>query len=100
MMAAAQMLRHGHISVNGKKVNVPGYLVKVGDVVSISKTGFGSTAYATAQSRHPLDSVPANYDLKVEGELPTATMTAEPLREDMPFQIDVQLVTDFYSKTK
>ena len=100
MKSAAQLLRHGHILVNGKKVNVPGYLVKVGDVVSITKTGFGSTTYATGQSRHPLDSVPANYELKTVGELPTATMTAEPLGEDIPLPIDLQLVTDFYSKTK
>ena len=53
-----------------------------------------------AQVRHPLDSVPANYELTTEGELPKATVTARPLATDLPFPLNLQLVTDFYSKTK
>ena len=100
MKSAAQLVSHGHIYVNGKRVNVPGQKVKSGDIITISKKGMGSQAYQTAQIRHPLDSVPANYTLSTEGEQAKATVTAVPLATDLPFELNLQLVTDYYSKTK
>ena len=100
MKASAQMVKHGHILVNGKKVTVPGQHIKVGDTLSITKKGLEGQSYQAAQVRHPLDSVPANYELGTEGELPKATVTARPLATDLPFPLNLQLVTDFYSKTK
>lgn len=96
MLAANQLVSHGHILVNGKKINVAGYNVKKGDVISISDKGAASLNYNQAQTNPRLPSVPANYT--VEGK--TAKVVDLPLPADIPFEYEGQLVTEFYFKIK
>lgn len=96
MLAANQLVSHGHILVNGKKVNVAGYTVSKGDVITITDKGAASLNYSQAQATPRLPSVPANYT--VEGK--TAKVIDLPLPSDIPFEYDGQLVTEYYWKIK
>jgi small subunit ribosomal protein S4 len=98
--AARQMVTHGHIFVNGKKVTVPGYEVQVGDVITITDKGAKSGNYLQAKTRPRLSAIPACLRVDKDGEKEKGTMVAKPLAEDVPFQFEKRLVTEFYWKTK
>lgn len=98
--AARQMVTHGHIFVNGKKVTVPGYEVQVGDIITITDKGAKSGNYLQAKTRPRLSAIPACLRVDKDGEKEKGTMVAKPLAEDVPFQFEKRLVTEFYWKTK
>lgn len=93
---ARQLVRHNGITVNGKKVNIPSYLVKAGDVVAVSEG-------AKAQLR-----VKASVDLAQQRGLPEwidvdaskfeGVFKATPERSELPAEIQEQLVVELYSK--
>jgi len=94
---ARQLVTHGHILVNGKKVDIPSAQVKAGDTVSIREK--------TKKNQQVLDSigtiggrggVPAWLDLDAEGL--KGTVLALPKREDIQMPIDEQLIVELYSK--
>lgn len=93
---ARQLVRHNGVTVNGKKVNIPSYVVKPGDVVAVSsranEQGRVKTSVEMAQQR----GVPEWMDVdvkKLEG-----TFKAVPERSDLPAEINEQLVVELYSK--
>ncbi len=96
MLAANQMVSHGHVLVNGKKINVAGLLIKKGDVITLTERGFKSLNFMQAQATPRLPSIPACYT--VEGK--TAKVIDLPLPSDIPFEYEGQLVTEFYWKVK
>lgn len=96
MLAAYQLVSHGHILVNGKKVNVAGQILDKGDVVTITDKGAASLNYMQAQATPRLPSIPACFT--VEGK--TAKVVDLPLPADIPFEYEGQLVTEFYWKIK
>ncbi len=63
---ARQMTSHGHICVNGKRMNVPSYKVKVGDVVSIREGSKASGMFTMLADKHELTAVPTwlSFDIK------------------------------------
>ncbi|MGI5891214.1 MAG: 30S ribosomal protein S4 [Bacillota bacterium] len=93
---ARQLVRHGHFTVNGKKVNIPSYLVKMGDVISVkekSRTSPKIEAIAAA-----LTSRTAPAWLEVDKENLVGKVIALPTREDIDLPIDEQLIIELYSR--
>ena len=92
---ARQLVTHGHILVNGKKVDIPSYQLKVGDVVSLKEKSRKNELFRDNFLGHPAFNVP--YFEKNEEEF-SAKFTRLPEREEIPIQVNDQLVVEFYSK--
>ena len=93
---ARQLVVHGHYTVNGRKVDIPSYLVKPGDTVAVkdgSRQGGKFKAVLEANSARPtpkwLDVDAANAQAKIV-EMPT--------REDIDLEVDETLIVELYSK--
>jgi small subunit ribosomal protein S4 len=92
---ARQMVAHGHFQVNGRKVSVPSFLVKVGDVVQLR-----------ANSKHAArvdDNVNAGRGqvppwLELELDARRGVVRSQPLREDIQIPVSEQLIVELYSK--
>ena len=97
VFAARQFVNHGHITVNGRRVNVPSYLVKAGDVVAVKEASrqllIVLEAVALAERDVP-DYVEADH-----GKM-TAKFTRIPTLTDIPYavQMEPNLVIEFYSR--
>jgi small subunit ribosomal protein S4 len=92
---ARQLVNHGHFRVNGKKVDIPSYQVRVGDVVSIKERS--KDAFAVQQAIDTIDrSAPEWLDVEVEER--KATVTVVPSREQIDTEIKEQLIVELYSK--
>ena len=91
-----QLVRHGHFSVNGRKVNVPSFLVKVGDVVAViersHKVARIQEALELAQRRGVPDW------LEVTPEQFSGRVKSIPARSDLTMPINEKLVVELYSK--
>jgi small subunit ribosomal protein S4 len=92
---ARQLVNHGHFQVNGKKVDIPSYQVRVGDVVSIKER-----SKETFSVQHAIDTIdrsaPEWLDVNVEDRV--ATVTLVPSREQIDTEIKEQLIVELYSK--
>lgn len=92
---ARQLVNHGHFLVNGKKVDIPSYQVRVGDVVSIKER-----SKDTFSVQHAIDTIdrsaPEWLDVNVEER--AATVTLVPSREQIDTEIKEQLIVELYSK--
>jgi len=91
-----QIVRHGHISVNGRKVNIPSFQCKVGDVVSVRETskalGILETAKQFAGGLQSVTWIDINRD-ELSGKI-----VALPRREDIQLPVNEQLIVELYSK--
>ncbi|MCK8060803.1 MULTISPECIES: 30S ribosomal protein S4 [unclassified Fusibacter] len=90
---ARQMVGHGHVLVNGKRIDIPSYQVKVGDVLSLKEGN--SHAKRVSDAGAPLQLVPY---LAYDENGSSATLIRLPNREEIPIEIQDHLVTEFYSK--
>lgn len=93
---ARQLVTHGHYKVNGKKVNVPSYLIKAGDEIAIkdkSKESDKIKATVEANASRP---VPQWLDLNAEAL--TAKIIALPTREQIMVPVEEHLIVELYSK--
>lgn len=96
---ARQAVAHGHVYVNGRKVDRPGYLVRVGDRIAISKRE-KSQQYVRAQMQL-LEGVTVPGDqgwLDVDRDKLAATVIAFPGREDVLIPVEEQLIVEFCSR--
>lgn len=92
--AARQLTRHGHVEVNGRRVNIPAYQLRPGDVVAVrEKSKWKERAHESMTD--PNNLATPNY-LEVK-ENKSVTVTVRPEREDCPLDIDPHLVVEFYS---
>lgn len=94
--AARQLVAHGHITVNGRKVSIPSYQIKVGDVISVkekSKDLKIITDHITAGSGI---GVPAF--LEADPKKRMITVKTIPARDDIPIEVSERAVVEFYSK--
>lgn len=93
---ARQLVLHNHFSVNGKKVNIPSYLVSVGDVITINEKSRNSSkikAVIEANASHPTPKW-----LEVNREQMQGKVIAEPTREDIDLAVEETLIVELYSK--
>lgn len=94
---ARQIVRHGHITVNGKKVDVPSYIVRPNDVVEIKEKSRTNSAILAA--RDATAHMPAPNWLEVDREGLKARVLANPKREDLvQIKLEEQLIVELYSK--
>lgn len=91
--AARQLVSHSHIQVNGRKMNIPSYEVKVGDVISIRDRST-KIPYVKELLAEETGSTVAWLDKKG----PAAQVSRLPVREDINERIDEQLVVEYYSR--
>ncbi len=92
---ARQMVSHRHIEVDGVKINVPSYAVKPGQVISLTEKSQKSEQFKKSwlsDSKSKLDYLERDEE-KFSGKL-----TRLPLRNEIPVQINDQMVVEYYSK--
>ncbi|MFK4037786.1 30S ribosomal protein S4 [Nonomuraea wenchangensis] len=95
--AARQYIAHGHIAVDGRKVDIPSYLVKPGQVVSVRERSRGMQPFVAAAAGIHADERTAAYVSVDLAEL-RFTLTSRPEREQIAIPVDEQLVVEFYSR--
>jgi small subunit ribosomal protein S4 len=91
-----QLVRHGHFAVNGRKVNIPSYLVKPGDVVAVAEKSRKVTRIQEALELAQRRGVPDW--LEVAPEEYSGRVKALPTRADLTMPINEKLVVELYSK--
>ncbi|UCF70368.1 MAG: 30S ribosomal protein S4 [candidate division WOR-3 bacterium] len=93
---ARQLVRHGHIVVDGKKVNVPSYLVKTGQEIKLIDSQKKNPAVLKSLEERDLDRIVGW--LKVDKDTVSAKVLRHPNREDITLPIQESLIVEFYSK--
>ena len=93
---ARQLVRHGHVLVNGRKVNIPSYQLRVGDVVELKDKS--KDAARVLQAVRYAEGRPVMPWLKVDLDKRRVEMTAQPRREDIELPIKEHLIVELYSK--
>lgn len=91
---ARQLVTHGHVTVDGRRVNIPSYQVEPGQVVAIAEKSRNLPIVAgTVEAGAP--HVPY---LDVDRENRTSTLLNVPAREEIPIQVNETLVVEFYAR--
>lgn len=93
---ARQIVRHGNILINGKKVSIPSYLVKVGQEIKLAEKQKKNPAVMRALEERDLDRI-AGW-LKLNRESLSGTVLRHPKRDDITMPIQESLIVEFYSK--
>jgi small subunit ribosomal protein S4 len=93
--AARQLVAHKHILVNGKCVNIPRYNMEAGDVISV-KVGSRELPIVMECIENPSLSVPSY--MSVNPKEFAATITQRPQFDDVPLQVELNLIIEYYSR--
>ncbi|WP_303904266.1 30S ribosomal protein S4 [Thiohalomonas denitrificans] len=93
---ARQLVRHNGVQVNGRKLNIPAYTVKPGDVISVSEKAKQQLRVKSAMDLAQQRGVPEW--LEVDATKLEGTYKADPERSELPADIQEQLVVELYSK--
>ena len=93
---ARQLVRHDHFTVNGKKMNFPSYLVKIGDIIEVREKSRNVSVLLDAMETVVRRGVSAW--LEVEKEAFRGRVKAYPTREELTMPIQEQLIVELYSK--
>ena len=95
--AARQFVNHGHIKVNGRRVNIPSYTVKEGDVISVKEKS-RELAIVIESMQSPEREVPEY--IEMDEKTATATYKRIPKLSDVPYPVKMEpnLVVEFYSR--
>jgi small subunit ribosomal protein S4 len=93
---ARQLVRHGHVTVNGRKVSIPSYRVGKGQMISIKERSRSNEQIKSSVETARARGVPAWLDLTPETF--SGTVLELPKREDIKLPIQEQLIVELYSK--
>jgi small subunit ribosomal protein S4 len=93
---ARQVVRHGHVSVNGRKVNIPSYQVNAGDEIAIRESA--KKLLIVEQGAQNAAQSPLPTWLEMNFETLTGRVLALPKRKDINLPINEQLIVELYSK--
>lgn len=92
-----QLVRHGHFNVNGRKVDIPSYMVKPGEVIEVRQASRENVAILSA--RDATAHTPSPSWLEVDREALRARILQHPKREELvQIQLNEQLIVELYSK--
>ena len=95
IVAARQLVRHGHVRVNGRRVDIPSSRLRAGDVVTLDermrKSALVQDALKSFAQQRPTW-------LHLDEAEPSARMTSLPDEQSVPFPVDLRLVIEFYSR--
>ena len=92
---ARQVVVHGHIRVNGQKVDIPSYSVKVGDVITLRPRSAESELFKPLREG---TTVVTPKWLTFDAPNLTGTVNALPAREDIDFELQENMIVEFYSR--
>lgn len=97
VFASRQFINHGHVTVNGKKVNIPSYMCKVGDVIEVREKS-KQLAIVIAATESQTRDVPSY--LEVDSKKLSAKFSFIPKLEDVPYACEMEpnQVIEFYSR--
>ena len=93
---ARQLVNHGHYTVNGKRVNIPSFMVSVGDVIAVCEKSLSSTRFKMLKEADAFVAAPKWLDRdknNLQGKV-----IAMPARDDIDFEIAENLIVELYSK--
>jgi len=93
---ARQLVRHNHMLVNGRRVNIPSYLVKVGDIVEVKEKSRAMVPIVEAMEAVARRGVPQW--LELDKDTFKGTVKSFPSREELTMPIQEQLIVELYSK--
>lgn len=93
---ARQLVSHAHFTVNGKKVNIPSYLVKPGDVIAVKETSRKSPKFEAILASTESRIVPKWLDMNRDTLEGRVVALAE--REDIDMPIEEHMIVEYYSK--
>jgi small subunit ribosomal protein S4 len=93
---ARQLVRHGHFTVNGRKVDIPSYQVAAGDIIAVKGTSVELTPFVVARAEAGEKTVPAW--LTSAPETMRIVVHGAPQRSAIDTQVQEQLVVELYSK--
>lgn len=91
---ARQLVSHGHVTVNNRKVNIPSFNVKIGDIITLSPKAANLDFVKKLQE--------ANKDAKLvswlEKKALVGNVKTKPVREDIDFEVNETLIVEYYSR--
>ncbi len=93
---ARQLVRHGHFTVNGKKVNIPSHIIKEGDVIALTDKSKDSPKIKAVLEANEGKTIPAWLDLDSNAHSVKVTSLAK--REDIEYEINETFIVELYSK--
>ena len=93
---ARQLVRHGHIQVNGRKVNIPSYQVSIGDEIAVREGSKEMTLLAQIKELTSHQTSPAW--LEVNHDTWAGRVLSLPRRDEIPTPVNEQLIVELYSK--
>lgn len=93
---ARQLVRHGHFTVNGKKVNIPSYQIKVNDLIAVKATSKASEKLKELAENSASKTAPQW--LSINPEMMEARVISLPTREDIDIPIEEHLIVELYSR--
>jgi small subunit ribosomal protein S4 len=94
--AARQLVGHGHVRVNGRRLDRPSYLVKIGDELALAGRARQMASVVAAVERGPEVSLPGY--LKRESDPYAGCVIGLPSRGDIPFEVEEMAVIEFYAR--
>ena len=93
---ARQLVSHGHITVNGKRLDIPSALIKVGDVIGVKEKSRGTALFKEiAESKNALN-VPAWLTADIQNL--SGSVTSFPNRDEIDIPVDEQAIVELYSR--
>ena len=94
---ARQLVTHGHFTVNGQRVDIPSYLIKVGDVIEVREKSRSSVKFKRLLGE---DAIVVNVPKWLEHAKNTlqGKVVAMPMRDDIDFPVEEHLIVELYSK--
>ena len=94
---ARQLVNHGHFTVNGKKVNIPSYIVSEGDVIEVKESSRSSVVFTRLNDADMLITETPQW-LERDKEAFKGKVLRLPIREDIDFPVEEHLIVELYSK--
>ncbi|MCD7823472.1 MAG: 30S ribosomal protein S4 [Oscillospiraceae bacterium] len=93
---ARQLVSHGHFNVNGSRVDIPSYRVKVGDVISLRENSKKSEKFKEIVEDTDKRLVPSWLDKDKENL--SATVVRVPVKDDLDYEVEEHMIVELYSK--
>ena len=94
---ARQLVNHGHFTINGKRVNIPSYLVKVGETVAVCEKSRSNAKFKKVVEDDKFVAAPKWIEKSKNAPL-EGKIIAMPGRDDVDFEVAVNLIVELYSK--
>ena len=95
--SARQLVTHAHITLNGKKVDIPSIQVSVKDVIGVRASSQKNEYFKLASETIQANAISASW-LSFDPKKMTAQVTGQPTREELTEEIDEQLIIEYYSR--